>query len=158
MLLTTTSTAAAAKLRAFLRGWGANHGSDSKKERARLTEEIASLDLAADVRSFSEQEWAHRYALEDQVLSILRAEEEYGRRRGGVKWVTKGDANMGYFHAFANGRKRKSSILRLNHDDRILVTRAEISSHIYDFFIVLLGTAEEKKLSLGRICGILQKG
>ena len=70
-------TAAAAKMRAFLRGWGANHGCESKKERARLTEEIAILDLAADVRPFSELEWAHRYALENQVLSILRAEEEY---------------------------------------------------------------------------------
>ena len=67
------------------------------------------------------------------MLSILRAEEEYWRRRGGIKWVTKGDANTGYFHAFANGRKRKGSILRLNHGDRVLITQAEICNHIYDF-------------------------
>ena len=87
-------------------------------------------------------------SLEEQVLSILRAEEEYWRRRGGIKWVTKGDANTGYFHAFANGRKRKGSILRLNHGDRVLITQAEICNHIYDFFIGLLGTAEEKRLCL----------
>lgn len=100
-------TAAAATLRAFLRGWGTNHGSASKLARARLVEEIAALDAQVDARVFSEAEWANRYALENQVQSILREEEEYWRRRGDVKWVTKGDANTSYFHAYANGRKRK---------------------------------------------------
>ena len=99
----------ASKLRASLRGWGANHGRKSKRERAQIVEAIAALDLEADRRSFSESEWAVRYDLERQVPAILRAEEEYWRRRGGIKWVTKGDANTGYFHAYANGRKRKST-------------------------------------------------
>ncbi|XP_073362962.1 uncharacterized protein [Aegilops tauschii subsp. strangulata] len=88
----------------FPRGWGANHGSESKRERERIVEEIASIDAQADVRPFSGDEWEHRYSLENQVLAILRAEEEYWRHRGGVKWVVKGDANTGYFHAYANGR------------------------------------------------------
>lgn len=100
-------TAAAAMLRAFLRGWGANHGSASKLARARLVEEIAALDAQVDARVFSKAEWANRYALENQVQSILREEEEYWRRRGDVKWDTKGDAKMSYFHAYGNGRKRK---------------------------------------------------
>ena len=65
-----------------------------------------------------------------------------------MKWVTKGDANTSYFHSYANGRKRKCSILRLNSDNGILVTQDEIVRHIYEFFIGLLGTAEEKKLCL----------
>lgn len=141
-------TTAAGKLRAFLRGWGANHGSESKRERARIVDEIATLDAQADRRPFSEGEWAHRYALENQVLAILRAEEEYWRRRGGVKWVTKGDANTGYFHAYANGRKRKCSILRLQSDNGLLLTQEDIVAHIYEFFVGLLGTAEDKTLCL----------
>lgn len=56
-------TAAAAALRCYLRGWGANHGSDSKRARARLVEEISALDVQVDSRVFSEAEWANRYAL-----------------------------------------------------------------------------------------------
>ena len=104
--------------------------------------------MQADSRTFSKAEWANRYALENQVLAILREEEEYWRRRGGVKWITKGDANTGYFHAFANGRKRKCSILRLQSEHGLLVSQAEISAHIYGFFLNLLGTAEEKPLRL----------
>lgn len=53
-------SAAGAALRTFLRGWGANFGSHSKRERGRLIEEIAALDAQADARQFSEAEWAHR--------------------------------------------------------------------------------------------------
>ena len=96
-------------------------------------EEIASIDAQADVRPFSGDEWEHRYSLENQVLAILRAEEEYWRRRGGVKWVVKGDANTGYFHAYANGRKRKSTILRLQSEHGTLVSQSEIVKHIFVF-------------------------
>ena len=87
------------RLRASLKGWGANQGRDDKVLRARLLGEIALLDNQADTRPFSEQEWAHRYALEGQVEALLRSEEEYWRRRGGLKWTLKGDANTKYFHA-----------------------------------------------------------
>ena len=104
--------------------------------------------MEADRRYFFESEWAFRYDLERQVLAILQAEEEYWRRRGGIKWVTKGDANTGYFHAYANGRKRKSTILRLQSDQGLLLSNELIVAHIYEFFIGLLGTAEEKPLCL----------
>ncbi|XP_040245795.1 uncharacterized protein [Aegilops tauschii subsp. strangulata] len=140
---------AAGALRGLLRGWGANHGSEAKRAREALIDEIKSLDAQAACRPFLEAEWANRYALENQVLSILREEEEYWCcGRGGVKLVTKGDANTGYFHAYANRRKRKCTILRLQADQGVLVSQADISAHIYEFFHNLLGTAEEKHLRL----------
>ena len=69
--------AAGAGMRAALKGWGANQGRKDKLLRARLTKELAQLDAAADVQVFSERDWAQRYALEAQVESLLRAEEEY---------------------------------------------------------------------------------
>ena len=64
-------------MRGFLRGWGANHGSEAKRAREAIIEEIKALDVQADSRSFSKAEWDNRYALENQVLAILREEEEY---------------------------------------------------------------------------------
>ena len=46
--------AAGAGMRAALKGWGANQGREDKLLRARLTEELAQLDAAADVQIFSE--------------------------------------------------------------------------------------------------------
>ena len=90
-------------LRGFLRGWGANHGSEAKRAREALIDEIKSLDAQAACRPFLEAEWASRYALENQVLAILREEEEYWCQRGSMNWVLFGDANTSYFQAIANG-------------------------------------------------------
>lgn len=84
-----------------------------------LTLEIARLDALADTRPFSEAEWASHYALENKVLVIIRAKDEYWRKRGGLTWITKGDANTAYFHAYANGRKRKCAIPRLVSEQRL---------------------------------------
>ena len=139
---------AAGTLRSVLRGWGPNHGSESKRTREALLNEIKTIDGLADTRAFPKAEWTNRYALENQVLAILREEEEYWRRRGGVKWITKGDTNTGYFHAYANGRKRKCSIPHLQSAQGVLVSQAYITAHIYEFFLNLLGTTEEKPLHL----------
>ena len=63
-------------LRGFLRGWGVNRGSEAKRAREAIIEEIKSLGVQADSRPFSEAEWANRYAHKNQVLAILREEEE----------------------------------------------------------------------------------
>ncbi|KAE8806947.1 Peroxidase [Hordeum vulgare] len=143
-----TWVAAATNSRSFLRGWGANHGSSSKLERASLTEAIAALDSQADARPFSKAECATRYDLENQLLAILREQEECWRRRGVVKWVTKGDTNTRYFHAYANGHKSKCSIPRLQSEQELLLSQNAIAAHAYDFLIGLLGMANEKQVFL----------
>uniref|UniRef100_A0A453GIK2 Uncharacterized protein n=1 Tax=Aegilops tauschii subsp. strangulata TaxID=200361 RepID=A0A453GIK2_AEGTS len=53
-------------------------------------------------------------------MDIFSKEEEYWRRRGTQNWVLFGDANTAYFHAIANGRRRRSTIPLLWDGDRIL--------------------------------------
>ena len=90
-----------------------------------------------------EQDWAQRYALEAQVEALHRVEEEYWHRRGGIKWMLKGDANAKYFHAYANGQRRKCAILRLQSEQGLLLRQQDIVRHIYDFYIQLMGSREE---------------
>ncbi|XP_073363194.1 uncharacterized protein [Aegilops tauschii subsp. strangulata] len=137
--------AAGSRLRASLKGWGANLGRQDRTLREGILAEIARLDQQVDARPFSEQEWARRYALENQVQSLLHAEEEYWRRRGGLKWVLKGDANTKYFHAYANGRRRRCAILCLQSDQGLLLVQANIVHHVYDFYVQLMGTSEEQR-------------
>ena len=77
------------------------------------------------------------------MQSLLWAKEEYWRRRGGLKWILKGDANTKYFHAYANGRRRRCAILRLQSDQRL--AQEAITRHVYDFYIQLIGTSEEQR-------------
>jgi hypothetical protein len=53
-----------------------------------------------------------------------------------------------YFHAIANGRRRKCSVLSLVTDEGPTQDNNAIQTHIYNFYIELLGTEEPKFLSL----------
>ncbi|KAE8789554.1 hypothetical protein D1007_36198 [Hordeum vulgare] len=51
---------------------------------------------------------------------VERSEELFWQRRGGQKWLLKGDANTAYFQAIPNGRRRKCVIPFLRDGDALL--------------------------------------
>jgi hypothetical protein len=72
-----------------------------------LLAQIRDLDLQADTVGLDEEGWALRYHLDEQLMHLLSAEEEYWRQRGRQNWILHGDANMTYFHAISNDRHCK---------------------------------------------------
>jgi hypothetical protein len=86
--------------------------------------------------------------MEDQLLEILSAEEEYWRQRGRLQWTLQGDANTKFFQACANGRKRQCAIMSLATDNGIVADKEEIKELIYSFYINLMGTEEPRFLQL----------
>jgi hypothetical protein len=136
-------------LRQFLKGWSANLGKDSKEAKAKLLAHIQQIDTLADGVGLDEDGWALRYHLEGQMMEMLSREEDYWRQRGRQQWLLQGDANTKFFHAFANGRKRKCAIHTLSSESGFLVSEpAAIQSLIYEFYQGLMGSEEEKVLSL----------
>jgi hypothetical protein len=136
-------------LRKYLRGWNANKGKETRQTKQNLLTQIKSLDDKADTVGIDEEEWAFRYHLEDQLLEVFRAEEEYWRQRGRVRWVLQGDANTKFFHAMANGRRMKCCISSLVSDQGVITDKRLIQQHIYEFYRMLLGSEE------ARVCGLL---
>jgi mannosylglycoprotein endo-beta-mannosidase len=135
-------------LRQHLRGWARNIGVASKRDKEALMTQIIQLDVQADSSGLDDEEWAQRYYLEDQLLQIVGAEEEYWRQRGRVKWAVQGDANTAYFHAVANGRRRKCTISSINLGNEITNDPSKIQSAIYDFYRDLLGSEGNRTCSL----------
>jgi hypothetical protein len=88
--------------------------------KANLLAKIQELDAAADGVGLDKDGWALRYHLENQMMEILGAEEEYWRQRGRQQWLLKGDANTKFFHAFGNGKKRKCAILSLTVEQGVI--------------------------------------
>jgi mannosylglycoprotein endo-beta-mannosidase len=106
------------------------------------------MDLLADSSGIDEEGWALRYHLEDELLEIYKQEEAYWRQRGRTKWALEGDANTAYFHAVANGRRRKCNISALETRDGTITDPGLIQAHIYEFYRELLGTPAQ------RVCGL----
>jgi hypothetical protein len=129
----------------FLKGWGANLGKEKKAFKARIIAEIEALDKIADEVGLDEDGWARRYHLEDQILAIFKMEEEYWRQRSRLQWTVRGDSCTKYFHAIANGRRRKCFIPRLITDQGEVDDQKGLLEHIYAFYQGLMGSVGEPR-------------
>jgi hypothetical protein len=141
-----------AGLRHYLKGWEANRGKLERDTKAHILAQIHSLDTQADASGLDEEEWALRYHLEDELMQILYAEEEYWRQRGCQNWLLQGDANTAYFHAIANGRRRKCAIRSLQSEEGEITGQTTIQEHIYKFYMGLMGAEDPKFISLHSNC------
>jgi mannosylglycoprotein endo-beta-mannosidase len=135
-------------LRSFLKGWGANLKKEARAEKDSLINQIKVLDELAYGVGLSEDEWGWRYHLEDLLVLLYQREEEYWRQRSRVKWTMQGDANTAYFHAVANGRRRKCAILSLQTPTGPISEKGAIQAHIYNFYRELMGTEDPQVLTL----------
>jgi hypothetical protein len=87
------------------------------------------------------EEWTHRYTLETSLMEIYKGKESFWRQRSRQNWILKGDTNIAYFHAIANGHHRKCSIPYLWNNDRLLEDNSDISMHTYSFYKELFTAA-----------------
>ena len=71
------------------------------------------------------------------INHIYNLEEIYWMQRGHVRWLQEGDSNTAYFHAMANGRRRKCQIVSLEGDQGIILGEQQILDHIYEFYKAL---------------------
>lgn len=136
------------KCRQYLRGWGNNRGRDTAVLKADTLREIILLDTRADVAGLSEAEWQHRYVLENTIIKIYKAEEIYWRQRGRFLSLTKGDINTSFFHAVANGNKRRTTIPRLITPSGDITAQVDLVQHIYEYYTELIGTERPRWASL----------
>jgi mannosylglycoprotein endo-beta-mannosidase len=81
-------------------------------------------------------------------MEIYKGEEIIWRHRSHQKWLLQGDANTTYFHAIANGRRRKCSIPCLWNRDVLLEEASEISAHIYSFYKELFAAGPRTGVAL----------
>jgi hypothetical protein len=66
----------------------------------------------------------------------------------GIKWLLEGDANTGFFHTIANGRRMKCRIAFLEDGDNIIIEQKELIAHINNFYRKLLGKEERGKVRM----------
>lgn len=121
-------------LRVFLRGWSRNLIREKHKEKEELKKEIEHMDMLADTRELTTEEWELRYQKEADLEHIYEMEELYWHKRSSEQWIVEGDRNTEFFHRVANGRRRKCSIPFLIDSERVLNSQEEMSRHIVEFY------------------------
>lgn len=131
--------------RTFLKGCGANLGRERREFKASLLAQLEDLDKIADQSGLDEEGWALRYHQEDQLVWMDKVEEECWRQRSRVQWTLKGDSGTAYFHAIANGRRRKCAIPRLITATGEVEEQQALMHHIYALYQGRMGSAGEPR-------------
>lgn len=87
-------------------------------------------------------------SLEEQLKFTMKDEMLKWFQRSKEKEIMEGDNNTKYYHAKANGRRRKSIIYSLQQEE-ILITRQEsLVKHITDFYKGLFGPPDRSGISM----------
>jgi hypothetical protein len=60
-------------------------------------------------------------------------------------WILKGDVNSAFFHASANGRRRKIRICSLETNTDLITSQEEIKVHVVEFYKQLFGGSTQNE-------------
>lgn len=125
-----------------------NDRTTEKKLKVELLAKIGWIDKEAEVRALSTGEWQHRYELENSLEHICNIKEIYWQQRVGDRWTIKGDSNTKFFHHYANGRRRKSTIVSLETENGEIRGHEVIMEHIVSFYKTLFDANPEREIFL----------
>jgi mannosylglycoprotein endo-beta-mannosidase len=81
-------------------------------------------------------------------LELLDQEETYWHNRCHEEWFLKGDNNTKYFHKIASGKKRKNTVISLEHDGNIIEGDENIIKHATEYYSDLFGPGEEHDIHI----------
>lgn len=128
-------------LRTKLKGWNINRLGSEKKKKKELMGELYSVDLQA---KFITSRMGDMYQIEKKLGEIYIEEELYWRQRIGKHWLMAGDSNTKFFHWYANGRRRKSTIIQLETNQGTVSSQEDLTSHAVNFYKNLFRLVEPR--------------
>lgn len=126
-------------MRQYLRGWNLKLIGQQKETKCNLTKRIEEIDLIAESRLLTFEEWEERIQAEKDLESFVLMEELQWKQRAGKNWVLHGDTNTHFFHQYSNGRRRTNTIAMLESDSGEIRGQKEMTDHIVQFYKQLFG-------------------
>lgn len=121
--------------------WGRNLVANQRKEIKECRQKLSFLREHATPENSFDFDITNR-----KMISLLVKEEEHWKQRAKLFWLKDGDSNTKFFHAYANGRRKKNFIRRLKNGDRNWVSEPHglhsvVTNYIINLFSDSNGSA-----------------
>ena len=133
------------KLRRTLKGWDRNVQGQYKKNRKILAEHLDTLDRKGEELGLTAQDRAEQKNFQMQLRKMIREEEVKWMQRAKEIELQEGDRNTKYYHAKANGRKRKTTIFRLVQEEGVIEGQNNLKMYITAFYKKNIWTPRHNK-------------
>lgn len=128
------------KMHNELRRWHVNTFSNLNSQLKACKEAILFFDKIEDRRILQPYEFGLRNKLRAKVYELANISEEQWKQRSRCKWLSQGDKNTRFFHAFASSRMRKKSVMQIDHEGILLNNQSQILHTFLNHMKAVLGT------------------
>nr|XP_027109270.1 uncharacterized protein LOC113729143 [Coffea arabica] len=130
------------RLKTCLRQWSREHFGDIFQAVRQHEVEVQQKEVIYEANQ-TEETRAELHRAQGRLLHSLRIQEDYWRQKARLRWVTDGDSNTRYFHAFVREKRSKLAIHRIQDADGTWLEGDDrVGEEAVRFFQQLL-TAEE---------------
>ncbi|XP_068312484.1 uncharacterized protein [Pyrus communis] len=141
-------------LKHCLRDWNSNTFGDVHKNVTIAKEKLHNIQNIICSDGNSEERFNKEVVAKIAVLDALRMQEAFWRDRVRVKWLTKGDRHIAFFHAYARGRHSSSRIVTLLDGDNVLSSHTAIVDHVVNFYRSLYNSPFVP-IGIEDVCGVI---
>lgn len=136
------------RLRRVFKGWNMNWEGTYKREKWKIVQRLNEIDILSETNGMDDVLREEKRCLEEQLKFTMREEKLKWFQRSKEKDILEWDNNKKYYHAKANGRKRKERIYSLNKDGEVIAGQQELVKFIANFYKNLFGPPEETEVRL----------
>ena len=89
-----------------------------------------------------------KQCIKDRLALLLREEEIKWLQRAKTKELLEGDNNTKYFQLVANGKRRKTRILRLEQEEGVIEGEENLKSYITNYYRKLFDKSKQSNFLL----------
>ncbi len=139
-----------------IKEWCSASFHDITKARRDIAAEIQALDLLEETGNLSTSQLERRAVCKQQLSATVVEEEVMWKARAKQHWLREGDGNTKFFHAVANGRRRRNHIeviedqgLRFNRETEIKEYFVEKLEYFVEKFQKMFAPRETMRESNG---------
>ncbi|KAE8808228.1 hypothetical protein D1007_15368 [Hordeum vulgare] len=134
----------------------AGDGNKNDGEKSRKREKLRKVQVELNtvlLGPLTDEAAIKQHELHIEIEEMLEKEELYWMQRGRADWLAKGDQNTGFFHRAANGRNKRSLIVKIRGSNGDWVDDLDdIHEHISSYFSNLFTSKIQ-----GNYDGLIQK-
>nr|ABF93982.1 retrotransposon protein, putative, unclassified [Oryza sativa Japonica Group] len=119
-----------------------------KRKKQEIMGKIEDIDKKCEAYGMTILERKERGDLEEELKKVVREDRLKWMQRCKEKNLLEGDDNTKYYHAKANGRKRKNMIYSLDQEDGEIKGQSDLMKYITNFYKQLFGPPPENDFTL----------
>lgn len=128
-----------------LRAWHKLNFGKMEEQLVHCKNAISFFDKIEERRLLDERERSLRTKIREKAFELANIIELRWQQRARCKWLSQGDRNTAYFHAYASARSRKNLVLSIEEGGRVITDEDRIQRLFFDHMKEIMGATAEAK-------------